>query len=602
MDKSQTESTRSIINAQISYEPIKNLVFTGKASYDKGYSTYDAYKRQRYTDDDFATASAEPDASTLAESSGTYDFEPSRSQRITAQLLGNYSFTIHDDFNFNIFLGGEYSETTGYEATLAGYNFLLGGEFYSFNNVDPSYLSLGTGDYQESMYHTRKNKYGYFGELRFDYKGMAQLSVTGRLDGSSTLKQSDSSYFYPSVTGGIIFSELFNLHNDWFSYGKIRGNWAKVGKDAPMYAFSRSYRQWSTFPDGGYGVAATVSSATWLEPEMTTTWEIGADLRFFNSRTRLDVAYYSTKVDNQILTMRVSPTSGVILQTFNSGTVQNRGVEITASQDILQMKDFKWTANVNFSLNRGRLLSLPNDQTNYLGLQLGNDFYCAAVVGESTTAMVGKDYQRTDDGQIICDENGYPLIDAGKENYLGDREPKFLLGLGSTFTWKDLSLSFLFDGRCGGDVYNYTARGLINNGNSYYLSKYRNHEIVIKGVVDNGDGTYRTNTTPVILDSYFISTYFDVPVNYIEDGSYIRLSYVTLAYDFGTLMKKLGSRNPIKGLQASVTGRNLFLLTKYTGSDPQIMSAATSGSGSMGIDNYSVPATRSFTFNVKVTF
>ena len=601
MDDAESQSTRVMINGQISYEPIKNLVFTGKIGYDKSHSMTESITHPRFYDEDFTAKEHEDFKQALKDRLGAMSFSSSRSDRFTAQLTGNYYWNINDNFNLNFFLGAEYSETNGISSSLGGRDFVLGGDFYAIENLNKDWFFLSDVD----LSHSERNKFGYFGEIRFDYKGMAQLSVTGRVDGSSTLRQAvEPVYFYPSVTAGIIFSELFKLQNEWFDYGKIRGNWAKVGKDAPANLFSKAYKQWVDFPDGGFGVDATLSQASLdLKPEMTTSWEIGADLRFFRSRTRLDVAYYSTKVDNQIITMRVSPSSGMILQTFNSGEIENYGVEATLSQDILQTKDFQWTANLNFGLNRGRLRYLPNDQIEYLATQLSNNFYCAALVGGSTTTMVGKDYERTEDGQVICDENGYPIISANKNNHLGDREPDFLLGFGSTFTWKDLSLSFLVDGRCGGDVYNYTGMGLVANGQSKFWEKYRNREVIFNGVVANGDGTYRPNTTPVILDSQTSGVYFhDVPSNFIEDGSYIRLSYVTLSYDFGKLMKKLGSGNPIKGLRASLTGRNLLLLTKYTGADPQIMSGATSGVGTMGIDNYSIPSTRSFNFNLNVTF
>ena len=601
MDDAESQSTRVMINGQISYEPIKNLVFTGKIGYDKSHSMTESITHPRFYDEDFTAKEHEDFKQTLKDRLGAMSFSSSRSDRFTAQLTGNYYWNINDNFNLNFFLGAEYSETNGISSSLGGRDFVLGGDFYAIENLNKDWFFLSDVD----LSHSERNKFGYFGEIRFDYKGMAQLSVTGRVDGSSTLRQAvEPVYFYPSVTAGVIFSELFKLQNEWFDYGKIRGNWAKVGKDAPANLFSKAYKQWVDFPDGGFGVDATLSQASLdLKPEMTTSWEIGADLRFFRSRTRLDVAYYSTKVDNQIITMRVSPSSGMILQTFNSGEIENYGVEATLSQDILQTKDFQWTANLNFGLNRGRLRYLPNDQIEYLATQLSNNFYCAALVGGSTTTMVGKDYERTEDGQVICDENGYPIISANKNNHLGDREPDFLLGFGSTFTWKDLSLSFLVDGRCGGDVYNYTGMGLVANGQSKFWEKYRNREVIFNGVVANGDGTYRPNTTPVILDSQTSGVYFhDVPSNFIEDGSYIRLSYVTLSYDFGKLMKKLGSGNPIKGLRASLTGRNLLLLTKYTGADPQIMSGATSGVGTMGIDNYSIPSTRSFNFNLNVTF
>ena len=412
-DKSQTESTRIMLNGQISYEPIKNLVLTGKVAYDKGYTTYDSYTVPRFKESDFNN----PDDDALKDYAykyGSYTFQPSRGEQLTAQFLATYERKLFGDLDINLLYGMEYKETKGYESQLAGQKFKLGGEFYSFQNVDPTYFTnSGSSDYNLYLYHSEGNKYGYFGEIRFDYKGMAQLSVTGRYDGSSSFKQVNSTYFYPSVTGGLIFSELFKLQNKWFSYGKIRGNWAKVGKDSARYLFTNTYKQWSTFPDGGYGIDPTTSRAIELKPEMTNTWEIGADLRFFNSRTRLDLAYYSSKVDNQIVSVRVSPASGTILQTRNEGNIENYGIEASLQQDIIQNKDFSWTAFANFSLNRGRLNYLPDQLNEILGTNYGGT-YPAAMLGGSTTGIVGKDYQRDPEGNIICDANGYPLIKIGR--------------------------------------------------------------------------------------------------------------------------------------------------------------------------------------------
>ena len=619
MDKSRTESSRVIINTSIQWEPIKNLTITGKFNYDKGWSSYESSTVPRFTtsgkefifdpvyDEEGNQIGTEfPSAIKQAydKCMGTYTFQPSRSERATAQLLGNYYWKINDNFNLNFFVGGEYSETKSYSAGLGGIHYVLDGDFYSLNNCDNEYLKYGSGDYNVYLNHAKRNKFGYFGEMRFDYRNVIQLSVTGRLDGSSTLKQMTSTYFYPSFTGGIIFSELFGIgsSNGVFNYGKIRGNWAKVGKDAPANQFSDNYKQWSTFPDKGFGVNPTISKAITLEPEMTKSWEIGADLRFFRNRTRLDVAYYNTSVDNQIVTVRVSPASGTILQTRNEGCIENKGLELTLNQDILSTKDFSWTATLNFSYNRGKVVSLPENVALIQGGQYG-DIFTVAYVGESTTGLAGIDYERNAAGDVIIDENGLPKVSPVKQTYIGNREPDCLLGLGSTFTWKDLSLSFLLDGRIGGDVANITGRSLYSNGQNALLVPYRNRKVVFKGVVDNGDGTYRPNTTPVILDQTTFNNYiYNVSSNFIEDGSYLRMSYVTLAYDFSNLMKRLGSSNPIKGLKCSLTGRNLFLLTKYTGADPQVMPSASNGTGSMGIDNYSVPSLRSFNFNVNVTF
>ncbi len=599
-DRSETTSTRIMLNGQISYEPIKNLVITGKVSYDKGYSMYDAAVVPRFRQSDFD----DPEASYLADYAykfGSYTFQPSRSERFNAQGLITYQREVVRDFNVNVLLGVDWSNYKSLSSQLAGQRFMLEGDFYSFQNIDPTtFTNSSSSDYYLYLTHSNWNKFGYFGELRFDYRSIAQVSVTGRLDGSSTLRQVDCTYFYPSVTAGLIFSELFKLQSNVFSYGKIRGNWAKVGKSCTPYKFSDTFKNWSTFPDGGWGNDPTIGKALNLEPEMTKSWEIGADLRFFKNRTRLDVAYYSTTVDNQIVTVRVSPAAGQILQTRNEGSVENYGIEATLAQDIFKTKDFDWTVTANFSLNRGKVKSLPDqikqiDGTNYGGI------YPTAFLGGSSTGITGKDYVRDPDGNIVCNEDGYPLVNTSKQLYIGNREPDFMLGVGSSFRYRDLTVGFLFDGRCGGDVVNITGSSLISNGQHHLLDKYRNREIVFKGVVENPDGSFSPNTTPIILDQTFINTYFyPVSSNFIEDGSYIRLSYVTVGYDLSNLLAK---NCPVRGLNVSLTGRNLFLLTKYSGSDPQVTESGSSyGSGSGGFDRYGVPKTRSFNISVKATF
>lgn len=607
MDGSKTEGQRVIINSLISWEPIKNLTFTGKFAYDKGWSTYQSWSVPRYAQDEFVfddlglSADGTGSKNDWYGRMGTYDFDTSRAQRITAQFLANYRWDINTDWNLNFFLGGEYTESQGLSGSFGGQHFVLEGDFYSFNNLDPNIFSLK----DNTLNRSNSNKYGYFGEFRMDWRSVVQLSVTGRLDGSSSLRQTNKpTYFYPSFTGGIIFSELFHINSPVFSYGKIRGNYAKVGKDCMANQFSNNYKQWQTMPDNGFAVNPGLSRAITLEPEMTSTWEIGTDLRFFNNRTRLDLAYYNTTVDNQIMVVRVSPTSGTILQTRNEGSIENQGVEATLNQTIISTKDFEWTATLNFSMNRGKVKSLPDDMKYIAG---GNsqysDLYTSAFLGESTTGILGSDYLRNENGDILIDENGYPRLSTEKYNYLGNREPDCLIGLGSNFTYKDLSVSFLFDGRVGGKVANITGRSLMSNGMSNYIAKYRNHKILFKGVVEQADGTYVPNTNTVILDQQTFNNYiYNAGSNFIEDGSYIRLSYVTVGYDFSNLLKKLGSSNPIKSLRCSLTGRNLFLLTKYSGCDPQVMPGAVSGTGAMGIDQYSVPALRSFNFNVNVTF
>jgi len=436
--------------------------------------------------------------------------------------------------------------------------------------------------------------------MKFDYRGLAHLGVTGRNDHSSTLPEDNRSYFYPSFSGGVIFSELFNITSPLLNFAKLRGNWAKVGKDAPLYRLNKWYAQ-KPFPDGGYGVDPTRSSNPVLEPEFTTSWEIGADTRLFNDKTRLDVAYYSTSVENQIVEVRVSPASGNILQTRNEGTITNRGIEISWDQTLVDQGDFSWNMITNFGRNKGTVEDLPDELVevyHYAG-QVG-DIRPTAYLHGSTMALSGKDYLRTDDGQIIVDDSGLPKINASASLLIGNREPDFSVGWRNKFNYRNWSLSTMVNFRKGGDVVNGTLRSLISGGQAKMLEDYRNRLVMIDGVVEQPDGSYVENSNPVVFDQLFYNNYVaPVGSNFVEDGSFVRLGYVTLGYDMSNVVRNTG----IEGLTLSLTGRNLFLQTSYSGSDPIVNYTGTSGgTGTMGIDYLNIPNTRTFSFNVSANF
>ena len=656
-DDGVAKRNRSVINGSITLKPIKNLQIVGRVSYDVSHSSSDSYTVPRWDDSnlvevvkaptgdlpaDYATAptgtyadwdayyaylawkqSDQPggymdpnnyvltteDKENMSKSSlGAYSASMSRSQLFTAGANISYKVELPMDFSIDVMAGTELKMSQGFSMSNYGVDFIIPGT-YSLSNTTRDYMELS----DRTASHSGVNRFGYFGEIRGDYKGLASLSVTGRWDWSSTIN--NNPFFYPSVTAGVILSELIpglnETKNNWFSYWKVRGNYAVVGKDAPAYLYDRRFKQWAVFPDGGYGIDAGMSSASReLQPEMSYSWEIGTDVKFFDNRTRLDIAYYSTKVDNQIVTVRVSPSSGYILQTRNEGAIRNQGVEFTLDQDVFKRKNFTWTLGLNFGLNRGTVVSLPEDVHEITGNQYG-DIFTSAYLGGSTTALTGKDYMRVTDenseyyGKVIVDENGFPKINPNKNEYIGNREAKFQAGLNSSMNIYGVQFSFLFDGRVGGDVVNVTGRNLISSGNHNILEKYRGRQVEFDGVkeVTQEDGSvkYIQNTTPITLNQTTITNYFyNVSTNFIEDGSYLRLSYVTLGYDFAKLIK---NQTFLKGLKLNFTCNNVFLLTKYTGTDP-VCNASTSakGTGSAGIDNSPVPSTRSYNISLSASF
>ena len=660
-DDGVAKKNRSVLSGSITLKPIKNLQIVARASYDVSYSSSDSYSVPRWDDSNIVPSVSQPkgdkpadydtaapgtyadwdkyyqylawktstsadeyfdllgltggymhpdnyiltseDIENMSKSSlGAYSASMSRSRLFTAGANISYKVELPKDFSIDLMAGTELKMRQGYSMSNYGVDFIIPGT-YSLSNTNRDYMELS----DRTVGHSEVRRFGYFGEIRADYKGLASLSVTGRWDWSSTII--NNPFFYPSVTAGVILSELIpglnETKNNWFSYWKIRGNYAVVGKDANAFLYDRRFKQFGTYPDGGYGIDPTLSSASRdLAPEMSYSWEIGMDVKFFDNKTRLDIAYYNTMVDNQIVTVRVSPSSGYILQTRNEGMIRNHGVEFTFDQDIIKRKNFNWTLGLNFGLNRGTVVGLPEDVHEITGPQYG-DVFTSAYLGGSTTALTGKDYQRNAAGQVIVDENGYPKINPNKNEYIGNREAKFQAGLNSSMNIYGVQFSFLFDGRVGGDVLNVTGRNLIASGNHNMLEKYRGRQVVFDGVFETtdeaGNVIYVPNTKPITLNQTTITNYFyNVSTNFIEDGTYLRLSYVTLGYDFAKLMK---NQKFFKGLKLNFTCNNVFLLTKYTGTDP-VCNASTGqgGTGSAGIDNTPVPSTRSYNISLSASF
>ena len=660
-DDGVAKKNRSVLSGSITLKPIKNLQIVARASYDVSYSSSDSYSVPRWDDSNIVPSVSQPkgdkpadydtaapgtyadwdkyyqylawktstsadeyfdllgltggymhpdnyiltseDIENMSKSSlGAYSASMSRSRLFTAGANISYKVELPKDFSIDLMAGTELKMREGYSMSNYGVDFIIPGT-YSLSNTNRDYMELS----DRTVGHSEVRRFGYFGEIRADYKGLASLSVTGRWDWSSTIN--NNPFFYPSITGGVILSELIpglnETKNNWFSYWKIRGNYAVVGKDAPAQLYDRRFKQFGTYPDGGYGIDPTMSSASRdLMPEMSYSWEVGTDIKFFDNKTRLDFAYYSTRVDNQIVTVRVSPSSGYILQTRNEGEIRNHGIEFTLDQDIIKRKNFNWTMGLNFGLNRGTVVGLPEDVHEITGPQYG-DVFTSAYLGGSTTALTGKDYQRNADGQVIVDENGYPKINPNKNELIGNREAKFQAGLSSSMNIYGVQFSFLFDGRVGGDVLNVTGRNLISSGNHSILEKYRGRQVVFDGVVettdDAGNVIYVPNTKPITLNQTTITNYFyNVSTNFIEDGTYLRLSYVTLGYDFAKLLK---NQKVLKGLKLNFTCNNVFLLTKYTGTDP-VCNASTGqgGTGSAGIDNSPIPSTRSYNISLSASF
>lgn len=517
---------------------------------------------------------------------------------LSSNLMMNFKKKIAD-FDFNLLVGQSIEDTKTTTQRRTGYNFITAG-IYSFENIG------GTNKFQQSL-HSQKRLMGIYGEFRASYKSLAYLTVTGRNDWTSTLPIANRTYFYPSVSGSFVFSELIP-RNDVLSFAKIRASWARVGKDTDPYVTSTTLWAPRTFL-GGVGVGNSWQRGNpYLVPEITESVEAGLEMRFLNGRVGFDYTYYSNDSKNQIVTPRLSQTTGYILLSSNVGSVLNKGMELSINAVPVQTKDFKWDMTLNLAGNRGKVKGLltGQDVLYVTDVQVGSA-KAASFNNGKFMAISGSTWTRdAATGKVILNwTTGMPTTSGLTTNYIGDREPTFTGGFNNSLQYKNFNLSFLFDIRVGGDIY---------NGTDYYMTlagmsprSLNRESLTISGLAKNPTTNLLEDKTYTITDKYQIQQYWSnyyatETANYMTKTNWLRLRSISLSYNLPENIIK--RQNVIKGLSVTLSGTNLLLFTNYKGMDPEtsVAGSGITGSGSTGIDYCGVPATAGFSVGLNLTF
>ncbi|MFC5283292.1 SusC/RagA family TonB-linked outer membrane protein [Pedobacter alpinus] len=519
---------------------------------------------------------------------------------------GNYLFNtnifnstfdkqITKDLRATAILGGSSEYFEAKTNAFAGENFIVPG-IYSVNNIDRSNLTVTEG-------FSRRRRYATYGDIKLDYKNMLSIGITGRNDWTSTLPLQNRSFYSPSYSGSFAFSELFDNRNSW--YGKLRASYAKVGKDAPIYRTNTNLRQFQGV-GGGYQNDPTGGNSDLL-PETTIEKEFGAEFKLFKNRLSIDATYYDKESSNQIVTARVPLTTGFVIKAFNAGRLRNRGVEVSLNGNPIKTKNFNWNVTLNGWKNTSKMLEFPG-QITVFPYTFGQP-YTAAIAGSMLNmpvlGIIGTDYAKNEDGFTIIDQTGYPVINSqNSQQYIGNREPKLNIGLLNKFNYKTFSLSFLWDFRFGGDVYNATRLGMVSRGIAEDIGEYRDKMYVFNGVVQQTDGSFVKNTREVALDfPFFTNRYTPVGSNFIETVNWARVRYITFAY---SVPKSIAEKLKVGRLSFELSAQNPILITNYSGGDPEVNSAgpnAGGGGGStMGVDFGNIPLSRSYSLGLTVGF
>ncbi|WP_421804656.1 SusC/RagA family TonB-linked outer membrane protein [Flagellimonas sp.] len=526
---------------------------------------------------------------------GTYQEDNIFFEESNTDFLLSYDKTFNEKWNVNISGGGNIlRQKQDFTKSVAPQ--LINPGVYSFNNSRQA-VQVSSDNYEKRI----NSLYGY---ARFAYDSKIFLDLTGRNDWSSTLPSDNNSYFYPSATLSAIASDIFKMP-EWVTFAKVRAAYAEVGNDTDPYRL-RSFYQNETPFDGSTPIlteSSLIPNAD-LKPEITSSYEFGLDLRFFQSRMNFDLTYYDSSTKNQIINISTDIASGYSSQLINAGEVRNYGFEAIASFVPVLTDNFKWTSTFNFSTNQSEVKDLGG--VNFT-LTSANGAFIQAREGGSISAIYGRGFQRVEDpnseffGQKIVNNQGIP-IRTDDLVYQGDYAPDFTLGFQNSFRYKNVDFGFLLDTRQGGIVVSRTKTIGSTSGQLMETLEGRETGIVAEGVVNTGTSenpVYVPNTTNVDARTYNNRFYERDNVEAAKyDASYTKLREVTLGYSFP---KKIIDRLPISSARFSLTGRNLLLWTDNPHFDPEVV-GVSGGTLQPGIENMSYPSTRSFTFNLQVNF
>ena len=442
-----------------------------------------------------------------------------------------------------------------------------------------------------------------FASLTMGYQDILYLTVSGRNDWASTLFQTGNySYFYPSVSGSFIFSDLISSPS-FLTFGKLRLSFAQVGNDADPYAVSQYYNYVTSF--GSYPLQTTPDFLfnPDLKPELTTEVETGLDLRFLKDRLGLNVTYYNRNTINQIWNINIPSETGYRQKVVNGGEIQNQGVELSLSFDVFQTDNFQWRSQVNFSRNRNKVLNLNSTSDEVGGLDrfiIGTErrtrkVSMVAEVGMSLGTMMGTDYIYDANGNPIVSENGVYAV-TPTPVVIGDVNPDYIGGFLNTFTFKNIYLSGLLDFKKGGDFFSYT--NLYGDKSGMFQATVENgireNGIIVEGNKEDGS----PNDVSITAQTHFNANGGNrISKANLYDGSYIYLRELRLGYNMPKMISgKLGLEN----IRLTLTGRNLWLI-KSNAPNVDPANITNSIGNQLGFEGGALPPVRTIGINLNVT-
>lgn len=517
---------------------------------------------------------------------GFDELSKATTSELNADAFLSASKDINEDFSIDVMVGAALRKNKYDKISIGGGPFVIP-FFYSPNNV----LSFN----RSYSYNEKETQSAYY-SVDFAFKKIFTLSTTGRYDAFSTLPVGNYGIFTPSVSLSSDITDIVKIPS--LSYGKIRASYAVVsGEPANPYSTSQYYSVGSAIQGITTGSFSSTLPNLFLKPYTLSEYEFGTELKFFQNRLGVDLSYFNRKTKNEIINGSLSDATGYTGQYIGTGSTQNSGIELMLSGTPIQTTDFSWKTSLNVTTISNKIVDISG--TGATSEQLGLGTYrplnagTALVKGMSGPQIMAYDYVRDAKGNIVVDATGVPK-QAATRTPMGSVLPKVYGGFNNEFSYKGFNFAFLIDYKFGNKVLSATNYYSIFRGLNQMTLEGREGGVVAVGVTESG----ATNTINVPAQTYYQNLARRISGLNVLDGDFIKLRQVTFGY---TLTKKQLGFLPFQSVGISLVGRNLLTLLKYTDNiDPE--AGFSSLIGYAGIEGNSLPAARTYGFNLNIKF
>ena len=506
---------------------------------------------------------------------------------LTLETLLTFDHKFNENHAINAVLGVTFERGRGESESMTATNFP--NDLTKDANMA---LALDKAVVQSSK--TVQSLESYLARVNYTLMGRYLFTASARVDGSSSFAAKHKwAPFFSGAFAWRMGDEPWMMNQEVISNWKWRVSYGQTGNQAIGAYRTLTVLDAANYPYDGT-LASGVAMIDWRGPanpdlkwETTDQADAGLDIGFLNNRINITVDYYYKRTRDLLQNVTIPSSSGFSQMLVNSGYVTNQGVEVSFGAEIIDIKDWKWHIDANFSLNRNRIGGLQGDQY-ATALWSKADQVFLQRNGCPIGTLYGYKEEGIDPatGEIIySDLNGDGMVTEADRTIIGNTNPDFTYSLTSRLSWKGLALQFMLQGSHGNDIFNYNLTDITmsNIGNITQTAYDR------RWTADNPEGALWPKATAGYNRTWLVSN------RYVEDGSFLKIKYISLTYDWN---------NPAKWLQKinfNFTVNNVWTFTRYSWFDPDVNAGGTNPA-CPGVDSYSYPSARSYSLGINFVF